>query len=1084
MSLPTIFSTCRPRADVEAGSIRDDEFMADLSRVVNRTAPEDYLNPAAFFAKSYPTRGMKELLKAVCLRLSGKGGEVSSIIRLGTQYGGGKTHGLIALVHAVRGAQDVLNLADFVDPSILPSGPVRIAALDGENADPANGLTLEPGLLARSLWGEMAYRLAGREGYERVRQSDERHIAPGAETIRELFGGQPTLILLDEISVYLRKVERAFPDASKQFAAFIHDLFKAVASTPQVALVYTLAIGKDDQGNDAYKDENERAAAAMAEAESVAVRSTTPLNPTEEDETPNVLRARLFESVDLAAGKAVAEAYYQVWSANRDNLPADATSPELREQFLRSYPLHPKLLEMLTEKTASLSTFQRTRGMLRLLARTVHHVWRTQPPDAYSLHTHHMDPGFEAIRTEVNVKLGQGQYAPAVKSDVAAVAGDEPSLAQRLDEQKYPGLPPVTSYVARTIFWHTLAYGDSARGITAEQLKLSVCSPVLEPSFIEQARIQFVADSIYLDDRPGAALRFMVEPNLTMIVRRVMRDIDAAEVRTELAERIRHLFSLPRGEFNAILSPSGPYEVPDEVGDGRPMLVVLNHESTTVPADLRSPPPDIAEIFEYKGHDGKIRELKNNLVFVAADERTVASMRELVRRRMALGLLQKPEYQRELADYQQGKVRGEFEKLKLDVAMAILQCYRHLFYPSSSSMAGTQLPLGHTMIELAGAGDYPGNGQHQVQRILHEQKKLLEARDTPDAPAFVRDQTGLRVKGEMTTAQMRIEYRRAPKLSILLQDTPLLECIRNGIDQGLFLYREDSQVWGPGDPRPVIHLSDNHFLHTIDDAKAKKLWPRAEPLEVRFQATPTTIERGGSSELVVTVTGGVPPFSFASNEPKLTVQETEQKTQQLRVRPEQSITYTIEVTDSRGQRQHVNTVVTIREKTGEIQPPLPPGVPKPAAPGSEAAVDIEFSAQGPLAQALADLWDKARKAKATSIATLRVRLFEAGATWKVHQAMATLPDADVTCHFEVGIEADGIETFEVNFTGRVDKANAVKSFLDPQIRSASETQFEAAYTLTFKQPLSLKDDGAEALCRRLTQYGGGEAFVEAVAGKV
>ena len=131
-----------------------------------------------------------------------------------------------------------------------------------------------------------------------------------------------------------------------------------------------------------------------------------------------------------------------------------------------------------------------------------------------------------------------------------------------------------------------------------------------------------------------------------------------------------------------------------------------------------------------------------------------------------------------------------------------------------------------------------------------------------------------------------------------------------------------------------------------------------------------------------------------------------------------------------------------------------------------------------------DLWDKARKAKTSSISTLRVRLFEAGATWKVHQAMATLQDADVTCHFEVGIEADGIETFEVNFTGRVDKANAVKSFLDPQIRSASETDFGATYTLAFKQPLSLKDESAEALCKRLTQYGGGEAFVEAVAGKV
>ena len=76
----------------------------------NRTAPTDYLDPAAFFAKNCPTCGMKELLKAVCLRLSGKGGEVSSIIRLGTQYGGGKTHGLIALVHALRGAKGVPNL--------------------------------------------------------------------------------------------------------------------------------------------------------------------------------------------------------------------------------------------------------------------------------------------------------------------------------------------------------------------------------------------------------------------------------------------------------------------------------------------------------------------------------------------------------------------------------------------------------------------------------------------------------------------------------------------------------------------------------------------------------------------------------------------------------------------------------------------------------------------------------------------------------------------------------------------------------------------------------------------------------------
>ncbi len=71
MSVPTIFETCGPRADVLTGTIRDDGFMADLSRVVNGTAPVDYLDPVAFFAKTYPAPWIKELLKAMCLRLSG-----------------------------------------------------------------------------------------------------------------------------------------------------------------------------------------------------------------------------------------------------------------------------------------------------------------------------------------------------------------------------------------------------------------------------------------------------------------------------------------------------------------------------------------------------------------------------------------------------------------------------------------------------------------------------------------------------------------------------------------------------------------------------------------------------------------------------------------------------------------------------------------------------------------------------------------------------------------------------------------------------------------------------------------------------
>ncbi|MBV9037769.1 MAG: hypothetical protein JO182_24990, partial [Acidobacteriaceae bacterium] len=134
----TIFDTCRPRKDVQSGVTKDEQFAADLAAVVKKTAPPEYLDPAVFFRHSYPTRGLQTLLKAVCERLNGES-TISPVIRLHTQYGGGKTHGLIALVHAVRGMEGVENANEFISRDLLPKQHIRIAALDGENSDPCNG---------------------------------------------------------------------------------------------------------------------------------------------------------------------------------------------------------------------------------------------------------------------------------------------------------------------------------------------------------------------------------------------------------------------------------------------------------------------------------------------------------------------------------------------------------------------------------------------------------------------------------------------------------------------------------------------------------------------------------------------------------------------------------------------------------------------------------------------------------------------------------------------------------------------------------------------------------------------------------
>ena len=232
--IPTIFDICRPRPDVLDGTVADADFAADLAQVLTGKASADYREPGPFFANTYPTRGLKNLLANVCRRLTGAGDAVGAIFRLDTSYGGGKTHGLIALAHAARGMTGVSDVAEFIDPTLLPAESVRVAAFDGENADPMNGRALDGGVLAYTPWGEIAHALAGKPGYERVRRSDEERVAPGSETLRALFGDAPTLILLDELSVYLRKVGRL--DAARgQLTAFLTSLFKAVESAPNAA---------------------------------------------------------------------------------------------------------------------------------------------------------------------------------------------------------------------------------------------------------------------------------------------------------------------------------------------------------------------------------------------------------------------------------------------------------------------------------------------------------------------------------------------------------------------------------------------------------------------------------------------------------------------------------------------------------------------------------------------------------------------------------------------------------------------------------------------------------------------------------
>lgn len=323
-----------------------------------------------------------------------KGGSSSAVFWLNTSFGGGKTHALIALLHAAKSpASDIVS--EFVDPSLLPGEGVRIAVFDGQNADISSGHSIGDGIRARTPWGEIAYGLAGRGGYRRVDDAVDGS-SPGADTLKELIGDGPTLILLDELAVYLRKAAM-HGGAGKQFVAFLTALIKAVEGSPNAALVYTLAAGSD--GGDAYRDENLK---LMGELESVTSRKATLLNPTEEGEVPHILRRRLFERRDEAQADVMVDAYRRAWKANRDKLPDVVDLPKTEREFRVGYPLHPDILDTLLSKTSTLENFQRVRGMLRMLGHVVHDLWKRRDeirPTA--IHLHHFDLGNENMRLEI-----------------------------------------------------------------------------------------------------------------------------------------------------------------------------------------------------------------------------------------------------------------------------------------------------------------------------------------------------------------------------------------------------------------------------------------------------------------------------------------------------------------------------------------------------------------------------------------------------------------------------------------------------------------------------------------------------------
>lgn len=826
--MKSIFDTCVPREEVLCGVLREQQFAASLTKVLRGDADAVYGDATTFFANTYATSGLKSLLREGLGRLTGANAGSAAVIRLETSFGGGKTHNLIALYHLSRGSVDPKIAASFVSPELVPSQPIaKIAGIVGPDMDVAEGVD-HGAIRTYTLWGELAWQLGynaggvegGRKAYEVVRKSDEQRTAPGTQVWEKLIGDEPALLLIDEIAYYLRVARGAQYQAGKtsvaeQTVAFLMSLLKFASESKRTVLVYTLA-----DSSDAFGKESDDLRQELAEARSISARQEHVLTPTAEDEISAIVTHRLFASVDRKAALETAKnwsAYCARMVEQGVDLPQRAVRAEYQTEMVQDHPFHPELLTTLNRKTSTIPNFQKTRGLLRLLAQTVRELWQTKPKDCFLICPHHLNLGDEQVANDLTSRLDRPQFKQVIEADIASPKKGTLSHAQEIDlEWIETGRPPYAQHVATTAFLHSLVQTGQS-GVDPADLRLAVLQPEDDPALIEKA-IQRLIDRCWFFDYDGLRYRFKTDPSLRKIVDDEMGLVGKIKAKSELDERIQKVWK--KGVFAPEYFPSEAADVDDDAQ--LPKLVVLHYDAANVTATQASNPPDlVVKLFEHKGSMEEYRTYKNNLVFLVADEDQLDRMVDVAQQYLAIRrITTDPERIQEFNKAQADKLKQMGEAAELDLRVAITKCYRHLYYPSADAARKTS-NLAHQGLQAEEQGKVQQDQTEVVLKALKNLEKVLTADDKPLNAQYVKAKAWPMNAVSVTTEDLRREFGKRLGLKMLLDINQLKKTIREGVQKGNWIYYPASEGIGYGEPspNPMVEISEDVILYTPEEAQ-------------------------------------------------------------------------------------------------------------------------------------------------------------------------------------------------------------------------------------------------------------------------
>lgn len=698
----------QPHEDVTRGRYAQAQFALDLSDVVQGKAAMEYGDAKEFFRRTYLTQGLQDLLVTGLRRLGGQGGD--PVVQLQTNFGGGKSHSMLALYHLFGGeiglsdlaeAEDIIKRIDGADGDIT----ARRAVIVGTAFD-ANQPREHDRCTTYTIWGEIAWQLGGAAAYELVADADMRRISPGSDTLLKLLNDHgPALIVMDELIAFARNIygaaERPSAGSFDSMMTFMQSLTEAVKRADKAMLLVSLPASKTEVGGAGGEEALEALAKTLGRIEAV-------WKPVSATESYEIVRRRLFSEVsDPAARDAVLSAFLDMYSQKSREFPSGLTEGEYYRRMRQTYPIHPELFARLYEDWSTLEHFQRTRGVLRMMAAVIHQLW-TDDDHSLMIMPASIPLWAPKVREEM-VKYLPGNWPAIVDADVDGVGSktyeldqDVPSLGKFMASRR----------VARAVFVGSApsVVGQTLRGIEEIRIRLGTVQPgePIAPFNDALGRMSKRLTYLYSD---GTRHWYDTRPTVNRLALDRAQEISDEDVRREAERRLR-AEQAGRGEFAAVhVAPGTSGDVAD---DPLARVVVLNLDETHHRRGGESKAQEAArDILENRGSVPRYH--RNMLVFIAPDKINAEAWKDALREHLAWTWIDRERETLNL-DVRQGKqVVSALERTEKTAQSRLKETYSWLIVPTQSDPKG-KIDFAAELIK--GQGSFYEQAAKQLERNM------------------------------------------------------------------------------------------------------------------------------------------------------------------------------------------------------------------------------------------------------------------------------------------------------------------------------------------------------------------------------